>query len=85
MASTSCFLIQSTARLGAAAASARPQVPRAQLVCKAQRQDAAEGGDAVTRRAALTLLAGVAAVGAKVSPAAAAYGEAGNDCTLVIN
>ncbi|CAL5048844.1 unnamed protein product [Urochloa decumbens] len=74
MASTSCFLHQSTARLGAAAASPRPQVPRTQLVCKAQRQDAA----AVTRRAALTLLAGVAAVGAKVNPAAAAYGEAAN-------
>ncbi|CAN6177440.1 unnamed protein product [Urochloa humidicola] len=78
MASTSCFLHQSTARFGGAAASPRPQVPRAQLVCKAQKQDAAEGEAAVTRRAALTLLAGVAAVGAKVNPAAAAYGEAAN-------
>lgn len=79
MASTSCFLYQSTARLGAAA-SARPQLPRAQLVCKAQKHDAAAAeadAAAVTRRAALTLLAGVAAVGAKVNPAAAAYGEAG--------
>jgi photosystem II oxygen-evolving enhancer protein 2 len=83
MASTTCFLHQSTARFGAAA-SARPQAPRAQLVCKAQKQDAAAEGDAaVTRRAALTLLAGVAAVGAKVNPAAAAYGEAGNKlCVL---
>ncbi|XP_039807442.1 oxygen-evolving enhancer protein 2, chloroplastic-like [Panicum virgatum] len=81
MASTTCFLHQSTARFGAAAASARPQAPRAQqLVCRAQKpQDAAAEGDAaVTRRAALTLLAGAAAVGAKVNPAAAAYGEAAN-------
>ncbi|KAL6880251.1 hypothetical protein ACP4OV_011816 [Aristida adscensionis] len=84
MASTSCFLLQS---IGAAAASPRAAVPRAQLfVCRAHKQDAAavEGADAAaaaavtTRRAALTLLAGAAAVGAKVSPAAAAYGEAAN-------
>ncbi|OEL38593.1 Oxygen-evolving enhancer protein 2, chloroplastic [Dichanthelium oligosanthes] len=72
-ASTSYVLHQPTARLSAAA-SPRAAVPRTQLVCKAQRQDAA----AVTRRAALTLLAGVAAVGAKVNPAAAAYGEPAN-------
>jgi photosystem II oxygen-evolving enhancer protein 2 len=86
MASTTCFLHQSTARFGAAAASARPQAPRAQqLVCRAQKpQDAAAEGDAaVTRRAALTLLAGAAAVGAKVNPAAAAYGEAGNELSVL--
>nr|CAB3470939.1 unnamed protein product [Digitaria exilis] len=44
MASTSCFLYQSTARLGAAA-SARPQVPRAQFVCKAHKQDAAAAAE----------------------------------------
>ncbi|XP_062189690.1 oxygen-evolving enhancer protein 2, chloroplastic-like [Phragmites australis] len=76
MASTSCFLHQSTARLGAAS-SPRAAPARAQLfVCKAQKQDAAEGD--VSRRATLALLAGVAVVGAKVSPAAAAYGEAAN-------
>lgn len=75
MASTSCFLHQSTARFGAAAASPRAAAPRTQFVCKAQKQDEAE----VSRRAALALLAGgAAAVGVKVAPAAAAYGEAAN-------
>jgi photosystem II oxygen-evolving enhancer protein 2 len=69
MASASCFLHQTTARFGAAAA-------RAQLVCKAQKQDE---GSAVSRRAALALVAGAAAVGVKAAPAAAAYGEAGNN------
>jgi photosystem II oxygen-evolving enhancer protein 2 len=69
MASASCFLHQTTARFGAAA-------PRAQLVCKAQKQDE---GSAVSRRAALALVAGAAAVGVKAAPAAAAYGEAGNN------
>jgi photosystem II oxygen-evolving enhancer protein 2 len=72
MASASCFLHQTTARFGAAAAAA----PRAQLVCKAQKQDE---GSAVSRRAALALVAGAAAVGVKAAPAAAAYGEAGNN------
>jgi photosystem II oxygen-evolving enhancer protein 2 len=67
MASASCFLHQTTARFGAAA-------PRAQLVCKAQKQDE---GSAVSRRAALALVA--AAVRVKAAPAAAAYGEAGNN------
>jgi photosystem II oxygen-evolving enhancer protein 2 len=72
MASTSCFLHQTTARFGAAAAA-----PRVQLVCKAQKQQGDEA-EAVPRRAALALLAGTAAVvGVKVAPAAAAYGEAG--------
>jgi len=79
MASSTCFLHQSTARFGAAASARPQQAPRAQqLACRAQKLDAAEGDAAVTRRAALTLLAGAAAVGAKVNPAAAAYGEAAN-------
>ncbi|KAG2613020.1 hypothetical protein PVAP13_4KG331400 [Panicum virgatum] len=79
MASTTCFLHQSSARFGAAASARPQQAPRAQqLACRAQKLDAAEGDAAVTRRAALTLLAGAAAVGAKVNPAAAAYGEAAN-------
>jgi photosystem II oxygen-evolving enhancer protein 2 len=80
MASTSCFLHQSTARLAASARPA-PAVGRTQLlVCKAQKNDeAASDASAVvtSRRAALSLLAGAAAVAVKVSPAAAAYGEAG--------
>jgi photosystem II oxygen-evolving enhancer protein 2 len=79
MASTSCFLHQTTARFGAAAASPRAAAPRAhQLVCKAQKQQQGEG-EAVPRRAALALLAGAAAIaGIKVAPAAAAYGESGS-------
>lgn len=75
MASTSCFLHQSTARL---AASARPSAARTQiLVCKAQQHDSSDA--ATTRRAALSLLAGAgAAASLKVSPASAAYGEAAN-------
>lgn len=45
-----------------------------QLVCKAQLED---DGSLVSRRLALTILIGSAAVGSKVSPADAAYGEAG--------
>ncbi|VAH46146.1 unnamed protein product [Triticum turgidum subsp. durum] len=80
MASTSCFLHQSTARLAASARPA-PAVGRTQLfVCKAQKNDEAAPDAAVvtSRRAALSLLAGAAAVAVKVSPAAAAYGEADN-------
>ena len=81
MASTSCFLHQSTARLAASPRPA-PAFARTQLlVCKSQKQDDAASSDAAavtTRRAALTLLAGAAAVAVKVSPAAAAYGEAAN-------
>lgn len=78
MASTSCFLHQSTARLGASPRVAAPTRSAQLFVCKAQKQDAAVESSDVSRRGALALLAGVAAVGAKVSPAAAAYGEAGN-------
>ncbi|VAH30714.1 unnamed protein product [Triticum turgidum subsp. durum] len=80
MASTSCFLHQSTARLAASARPA-PAVGRTQLfVCKAQKNDEAASDAAVvtSRRAALSLLAGAAAIAVKVSPAAAAYGEAAN-------
>jgi photosystem II oxygen-evolving enhancer protein 2 len=86
MASTSCFLHQSTARL-AASARPSPAVGRTQLlVCKAQKNDEAASSDAAavvtSRRAALSLLAGAAAVAVKVSPAAAAYGEAGTEKRL---
>ncbi|VAH46147.1 unnamed protein product [Triticum turgidum subsp. durum] len=69
MASTSCFLHQSTARLAASARPA-PAVGRTQLfVCKAQKNDEAAPDAAVvtSRRAALSLLAGAAAVAVKVS------------------
>jgi photosystem II oxygen-evolving enhancer protein 2 len=80
MASTSCFLHQTTARFGAAAASPRAAAPRAhQFACKAQKQQQGEAEAVVPRRAALALLAGAAAVaGVKVAPAAAAYGESGS-------
>ncbi|MCW1887899.1 PsbP-related protein, partial [Luteolibacter flavescens] len=75
MASTSCFLHQSTARVAARVASPSPATRTHLLVCRAQKQDDAD----VSRRAALALLAGAtAAVGVKVAPAAAAYGEAAN-------
>lgn len=50
-----------------------------QLVCKAQKQAIQEGDGSsiVSRRLALTVLIGAAAVGSRVSPADAAYGEAG--------
>lgn len=75
MASTSCFLHQSTARVAARVASPSPATRTHLLVCRSQKQDDAD----VSRRAALALLAGAtAAVGVKVAPAAAAYGEAAN-------
>ena len=51
------------------------------IVCKAQKQVVQEGEDTtniVSRRLALTVLIGAAAVGSKVAPADAAYGEAAN-------
>lgn len=52
-----------------------------QLVCRAQKQvQAVHEDDAavVSRRLALTVLIGAAAIGSKVAPADAAYGEAAN-------
>uniref|UniRef100_A0A0F7H131 23 kDa subunit of oxygen evolving system of photosystem II n=1 Tax=Hypseocharis bilobata TaxID=253189 RepID=A0A0F7H131_9ROSI len=78
MASTSCFLHHhSLATPTRSSPSAqRPNIRPTQLVCRAQKQ--AEDGGAVSRRLALTVLIGAAAVGSKVSPADAAYGEAAN-------
>jgi photosystem II oxygen-evolving enhancer protein 2 len=47
-----------------------------QLVCRAQKQVVEDSG--VSRRLALTVLIGAAAIGSKVAPADAAYGEAAN-------
>uniref|UniRef100_A0A0F7H0Z3 23 kDa subunit of oxygen evolving system of photosystem II n=1 Tax=Pelargonium cotyledonis TaxID=28968 RepID=A0A0F7H0Z3_9ROSI len=52
-----------------------PTVKPSQVLCRAQKQ---EDAGSVSRRLALTVLIGTAAVGSKVSPADAAYGEAAN-------
>lgn len=79
MASTSCFLHHhALASAAARATSSQRQAGSrsAQLVCRAQKQP--EDGAAVSRRLALTVLIGAAALGSKVSPADAAYGESAN-------
>ncbi|GJR25916.1 oxygen-evolving enhancer protein 2, chloroplastic [Tanacetum coccineum] len=81
MAATSCFhaLTTPTAR-----SSSRMQVsvvkPSQVVVCRSQkREEGLTAPDAsISRRLALTVLIGAAAVGSKVSPADAAYGEAAN-------
>ncbi|OMP03562.1 Photosystem II PsbP, oxygen evolving complex [Corchorus capsularis] len=86
MASTSCFLHHHALTTAAAARSSSSSSQRqfvnlkpSQLVCRAQKQAAQEeDGTLVSRRLALTVLIGAAAVGSKVSPADAAYGEAAN-------
>lgn len=86
MASTACFLhhhAPSTASAASRTPSQRlvPGSKPTQLICKAQKLSAAaeeELNGAVSRRLALTVLIGGAALGARVSPADAAYGEAGN-------
>lgn len=79
-ASTQCFLHQYHALRSSPArtSSVSPLKPN-QLVCRAQKQDDANNTSvAVSRRLALTVLIGAAAIGSKVSPADAAYGEAAN-------
>ncbi|XP_073143854.1 oxygen-evolving enhancer protein 2, chloroplastic-like [Henckelia pumila] len=90
MASTACFLNNLAALSSPAARASCPRSNAAksgQVVCRAaQKQSAAQedGGStaeaaaAVSRRLALTVLIGAAAVGSKVSPADAAYGESAN-------
>ncbi|GAB4848176.1 hypothetical protein Ancab_002844 [Ancistrocladus abbreviatus] len=88
MASTACFLHHqyalstpsSTARTSPSQRLHAVSVKPSQLVCKAsaQKHEDVVGEVAVSRRLALTLLIGAAAVGSKVSPADAAYGEAAN-------
>lgn len=81
MASTACFLHHHAA-ISTPAAAARtssqryaPSLKATQFVCRAQKQD--DEGSVMSRRLALTVLIGAAAVGSKVSPADAAYGESG--------
>ncbi|KAI3437118.1 PsbP domain-containing protein [Psidium guajava] len=81
MASTTCFFHHNALTTPARTPSQRfgPSFKPAQVVCRAQKQAAGEEeGAAVSRRLALTVLIGAAAVGSKVSPADAAYGEAAN-------
>lgn len=80
MASTQCFLYHHA--LTSRASSIQRLVVNTkpnQVFCKAQKQATQEEDDAsiVSRRLALTVLIGAAAVGSKVSPADAAYGESG--------
>lgn len=86
MASTACFLHHhaalSTSARTTSTRHAPSLKPSTQLVCRAQKQQAenqdSDGSAAVmSRRLALTVLIGAAAVGTKVSPADAAYGESG--------
>lgn len=85
MASTTCFLHHHALTTATKSSSALPSssvlinIKPTQLVCKAQKQQAVvEDNGAVSRRLALTVLIGAAALGSKVAPADAAYGEAAN-------
>ncbi|KAL3502462.1 hypothetical protein ACH5RR_036911 [Cinchona calisaya] len=83
MASTACFLHHHAISTPARTPPQRYVLPIKpnQIVCHAQKQTVPEDDNnvaAVSRRLALTVLIGAAAVGSKVSPADAAYGEAAN-------
>jgi len=86
MASTACFLHHHAAICSPAAgrsSSSRYQAVSTKptmVVCKAQKQEevAYDVNGSISRRLALTVLIGAAAVGSKVNPADAAYGEAAN-------
>ncbi|KAI3457671.1 hypothetical protein Pfo_014334 [Paulownia fortunei] len=88
MASTACFLHHHAALSSPASARTSssqryvPPLKPSQVVCQAQKQAAAQeddvGAAVVSRRLALTVLIGAAAIGSKVSPADAAYGESAN-------
>ncbi|GFP96388.1 oxygen-evolving enhancer protein 2-1 chloroplastic [Phtheirospermum japonicum] len=87
MASTACFLHHHaalSAKTSPSSSSQRyaPPLKPSQLVCRSQKQAAAQeddnGSAVVSRRLALTVLIGAAAIGSKVSPADAAYGESAN-------
>ena len=86
MASTQCFLHHHALSTPARTPLVRSIVPSLKpnqlLVCRAQKQSAPQEDNvnsvSVSRRLALTVLIGAAAVGSKVSPADAAYGEAAN-------
>ncbi|KAF5754279.1 hypothetical protein HanXRQr2_Chr17g0789411 [Helianthus annuus] len=81
MAATSCFQALSTpARSLSSSPRIQPPIKPTQLIiCSSQKREDVTTTDAsISRRLALTVLIGAAAVGTKVSPADAAYGEAAN-------
>ncbi|XP_058195424.1 oxygen-evolving enhancer protein 2, chloroplastic-like [Rhododendron vialii] len=86
MASTACFLhphaaISTPTRSPSVPQRLLPSLKTSQLICRAQKQAVQEdsaAAAAVSRRLALGVLLGAAAVGSKVSPADAAYGESAN-------
>lgn len=86
MAYTACFLHHhaaiSTPTRSSVPQRLLPSLKTSQLICRAQKQAVQEDGAAaaaaaLSRRLALGVLLGAAAVGSKVSPADAAYGESG--------
>jgi len=89
MASTACFLhhhalTTRSSSLSSSSPSSQRHVATikpSQLVCRAQKQQEVEEDSTtvnVSRRLALTVLIGSAAIGSKVAPADAAYGESAN-------
>ncbi|KAM7262416.1 hypothetical protein ACFE04_000099 [Oxalis oulophora] len=86
MASTACFLhhhaLTSTVKSSPLpSSSVLINIKPTQLTCRAQKQTSSavtEESLSVSRRLALTVLIGAAAIGSKVAPADAAYGEAAN-------
>lgn len=91
MASTACFLHHHALTTASArSSSSQRQVVNVKqnqiVICRAQKQAVQEedGAVNVSRRLALTALIGAAALGSKVSPADAAYGESGKKCSLAI-
>ncbi|CAN1759262.1 Oxygen-evolving enhancer protein 2-1, chloroplastic [Linum perenne] len=90
MASTACFLHHAALTTSTRTSTQRLQSPSsspaaARLVCRAQKQQSTDDQltGALSRRLALTLLAGAAAIGSKTAPAEAAYGETGNIFYLI--
>uniref|UniRef100_A0A0F7H0X9 23 kDa subunit of oxygen evolving system of photosystem II n=1 Tax=Cypripedium formosanum TaxID=53042 RepID=A0A0F7H0X9_9ASPA len=82
MASTACFLHHQAPSTAATKRFQRlvPSTRPSQLVARAQKQAGEEedSTNSLSRRLALTVLIGAAAVSTKVSPADASYGEAAN-------
>jgi photosystem II oxygen-evolving enhancer protein 2 len=62
---------------GASVTVAAPRVAPAARTAFAVRASKGEESEAVSRRTALALVAGVVAAGARIAPANAAYGESG--------
>lgn len=86
MASTACFLHHHSLSTPARSTTSQRHVSTSKpslVVCRAQKQAVQDEDVAVvSRRLALTVLIGAAAIGTKVSPADAAYGEAGTFLSL---